>query len=67
MIAVMADDLDAQRPGTAAGPLVVSQANPRYFTIAPGPAGAGRAVYPYFSMGTQSLGVTEILVLICKG
>ena len=30
---------------SALGPLVVSQANPRYFTVAPGHEGAGRAVY----------------------
>ncbi len=31
-------------PDTAGGPLVVSQVNPRYFTVASGD-GAGRAVY----------------------
>src|SRR3989442_5703957 len=35
----------AQEPGAAPGPLVVSTTNPRYFAIAPGHAGAGRAVY----------------------
>ena len=40
----------AQRTGAATsspalGPLVVSQVNPRYFTVAQGHAGAGRAVY----------------------
>ena len=35
----------AQAPGAAPGPLVVSTTNPRYFTVAPGHRGAGRAVY----------------------
>jgi len=35
----------AQTPGAAPGPLVVSTTNPRYFTVAPGHRGAGRAVY----------------------
>ena len=33
------------RPGTAVGPLVVSETNPRYFTLAAGDAADGRAVY----------------------
>jgi len=32
-------------PGTAVGPLVVSETNPRYFTLAAGDAADGRAVY----------------------
>ena len=35
----------AQNPTAAPGPLVVSRANPRYFTVAPGHPGSGRAVY----------------------
>ena len=35
---------DSQGPAAAPGPLVVSQANPRYFTVASGDT-AGRAVY----------------------
>jgi hypothetical protein len=35
---------DSQGPAPVPGPLVVSQANPRYFTVASGDA-AGRAVY----------------------
>src|SRR3989442_5716979 len=35
----------AQEPGAAPGPLVVSTTNPRYFAVAPGHPGSGRAVY----------------------
>ena len=35
----------AQTTGVASGPLIVATTNPRYFTIAPGHHGAGRAVY----------------------
>src|SRR2546426_9858973 len=42
-IAAMTADANAQKPAAAAGPLVVSAANPRYFTIASG--NARRAVY----------------------
>src|SRR2546425_10701756 len=45
MIIAMPVGTHAQQPAAAAGPLVVSAANPRYFAIAPGHAGAGRAVY----------------------
>lgn len=45
----MTFDARAQTPAAAPtptpGPLVVSSTNPRYFTIAPGHPGAGRAVY----------------------
>jgi len=42
-IAATTADANAQKPAAAAGPLVVSAANPRYFTIASG--NARRAVY----------------------
>ena len=47
VIAAMTADANAQKPAAAAapGPLVVSKANPRYFTIASGNAGVRRAVY----------------------
>jgi hypothetical protein len=41
----MTADLTAQQPAAAPGPLVVSAANPRYFTVASGKTGARRAVY----------------------
>ena len=46
----MTATVHAQRTGAATsspalGPLIVSQINPRYFTVAQGHAGAGRAVY----------------------
>ena len=45
MIAAMNADANAQKPAPAVGPLVVSKANPRYFTIASGNGAAPRAVY----------------------
>ncbi len=32
-------------PDAAAGPLVISEANPRYFTVAPGNAAGGKVIY----------------------
>jgi hypothetical protein len=43
-VSAMPADANAQRPITAAGPLVVSRANPRWFTIA-GETGSRRASY----------------------
>jgi len=45
VIIAMTVDASAQKPSPAPGPLVVSKANPRYFTIAADHSGAGRAVY----------------------
>ena len=45
IIAAMTVDANSQQSAAAPGPLVVSRANPRYFAIAPGHPGAGRAVY----------------------
>ena len=45
VILAMTVEALAQRPSTTTGRLVVSKTNPRYFEIAAGEPGAGRAVY----------------------
>lgn len=50
MVTVMTATANAQtthatRSSAALGPLVVSHVNPRYFTVAPGHEGAGRAAF----------------------